>query len=34
MQLDWRRIRTRVVVSISYDDNQYTTGTSFNINML
>ena len=28
MQLAWSRIWTRVVVSISYDDNHYTTGTS------
>ena len=28
MQLAWSRIWTRVAVSISYDDNHYTTGTS------
>ena len=28
MQLVWSRIWTRVVVSISYDDIYYTTGTS------
>ena len=28
MQLAWSRIWTRVAVSISYDDNYYTTGTS------
>ena len=28
MQLAWSRIWTRVVVSLSYDDNHYTTGTS------
>ena len=28
MQLAWSRIWTRVAVSISYDDNQNTTGTS------
>ena len=28
MQSDSSRIRTRVAVSISYDDNHYTTGTS------
>ena len=28
MQLPWSRIWTRVAVSISYDDNHYTTGTS------
>ena len=27
MQLAWSRIWTRVAVSISYDDNHYTTGT-------
>ena len=27
-QLAWSRIWTRVAVSISYDDNHYTTGTS------
>ena len=27
MQLAWSRISTRVAVSISYDDNHYTTGT-------
>ena len=27
MQLAWSRIRTRVAVSISYDDNHYTTIT-------
>ena len=27
MQLFWSRIWTRVAVSISYDDNHYTTGT-------
>ena len=34
MQLAWSRIWTRVVVSISYDDNHYTTGTSKYIYML
>ena len=29
MQLVSSRIWTRVVVSISYDDNHYTTGTSY-----
>ena len=29
MQLVSSRILTRVTVSISYDDNHYTTGTSF-----
>ena len=29
MQLAWSRIWTRVAVSISYDDNHYTTSTSF-----
>ena len=29
MQLVWSGIWTRVAVSISYDDNHYTTGTSF-----
>ena len=29
MQLAWSRIWTRVAVSISYDDNHYTTGTSY-----
>ena len=29
MQLVWSRIWTRVTVSISYDDNHYTTGTWF-----
>ena len=28
MQLAWSRIWTRVTVSISYDDNDYTTDTS------
>ena len=28
MQIAWFRIWTRVAVSISYDDNHYTTGTS------
>ena len=28
MQSVWSRIWTRIVVSISYDDNHYTTGTS------
>ena len=28
MQLAWSRIWTRVAVSISYDDNHYTTGTT------
>ena len=28
MQLAWSRIWTRVAVSISYNDNHYTTGTS------
>ena len=28
MQLAWSKIWTRVTVSISYDDNHYTTGTS------
>ena len=28
MQSVWSRIWTRVIVSISYDDNHYTTGTS------
>ena len=28
MQLAWSRIWTRVAVSISYDDKNYTTGTS------
>ena len=28
MQLAWSRIWTRDAVSISYDDNYYTTGTS------
>ena len=28
MQLAWSKIWTRVIVSISYDDNHYTTGTS------
>ena len=28
MQLSWSRFWTRVAVSISYDDNHYTTGTS------
>ena len=28
MQLDSSRIWTRVAVSIPYDDNHYTTGTS------
>ena len=28
MQLAWSRIWTRFTVSISYDDNHYTTGTS------
>ena len=27
MQLAWSRIWTRVAVSISYDDNHYTTGS-------
>ena len=27
MQLAWSRIWTRVIVSMSYDDNHYTTGT-------
>ena len=31
MQSVSSRIWTRVVVSISYDDNRYTTGTSFRI---
>ena len=31
MQSVSSRIWTRVVVSISYDDNHYTTGTSFNL---
>ena len=31
MQLVSSRIWTRVAVSISYDDNHYTTGTSINI---
>ena len=30
MQLVSSRIWTRVAVSISYDDNDYTTGTSIN----
>ena len=30
MQSAWSRIWTRVAVSISYDDNHYTTGTSTN----
>ena len=34
MQLVSSRIWTRVAVSISYDDNHYTTGTLFNINHL
>ena len=29
MQSDSSRIWTRVAVSIYYDDNNYTTGTSF-----
>ena len=29
MQLAWSRIWTRVAVSISYDINHYTTGTSY-----
>ena len=29
MQLGSSRIRTRVTVSISYDDNHYTTGKQF-----
>ena len=29
-QFAWSRIWTRFPVSISYDDNHYTTGTSFN----
>ena len=29
MQLGWSRIWTLVAVSISYDDNHYTTATSF-----
>ena len=28
MQLAWSRIWTHVAMSISYDDNHYTTGTS------
>ena len=28
MQSVWSSIRTRIVVSISYDDNHYTTGTN------
>ena len=32
MQSVSSRIWTRVAVSISYDDNDYTTGTSSNIN--
>ena len=31
MQLAWSRIWTRVAVSISYDDNHYTTGTSHSV---
>ena len=31
MQSVWSRIWTRVAVSISYDDNHYTTGTSKNV---
>ena len=31
MQSVSSRIRTRVAVSISYDNNDYTTGTSMNI---
>ena len=30
MQLAWSRIWTRVAVSISFDNNHYTTGTSTN----
>ena len=32
MQLAWPRIWTRVAVSISYDDNHYTTGNCYRIN--
>ena len=32
MQLAWSRILTCVVVSISYGDNHYTTGTSYTVN--
>ena len=32
MQLAWSNTWTRVAVSISYDDNDYTTGTSTTIN--
>ena len=32
MQSFSSRIWTRVTVSISYDDNHYTTGTSYNNN--
>ena len=31
MQSVSSRIRTRVVVSISYDDNHYTTGTTMKV---
>ena len=34
MQLVSSRIWTRVAVSISYDDNHYTTGTSITENMV
>ena len=34
MQLAWSKIWTRVAVSISYDDNHYTTGTSIIIIMV
>ena len=30
IQLAWSRIWTRAAVSISYDDNHYTTDTSSN----
>ena len=34
MRLAWSRIWTRVAVSIYYDDNHYTTGTSIHIKLL
>ena len=34
IQLAWSRIWTRVTVSISNDDNHYTTGISIIINII